>query len=136
MIGLLRCGLIGLCLFTFQNCGGFEANKSDVPYPYSVQPDFFYDIKLVSVEIDELGREVHEFDVAVSFASDSDQAVSYRVAFSTLNRSGICASQDRIATGDSKHQRFPCLLPTPEDLYIQLTLVGPEGEQMVDQFRF
>ncbi len=132
----VRLGLTGLCIFVFQNCGNFQPNGLNIPYPYSTQPDFFYDVKLISVEVDDLGRQAYEFDVVSSFASNPNQSVSYRVSFSTLDRSGICASEDRTAVGMEKHERFDCLMPTPDDLYIQLTLLGPEGEEAVEQFRF
>jgi hypothetical protein len=107
-----------------------------VTYPYARQPDFFYDLKLIKVEIDEVGRESYEFDLVMSYAPNPNQTVNYQVAFSTLERSGICRAVEQSAIGFSKHERVACLLPSPNDLFIQLTLVGPEGEQAVEQFRF
>lgn len=132
----LRFGLVGLLLFAFQNCGRFAAVDRSIVYPYSTQPDFFYDLKLVSVEMDDLGRKNYEFDVVMSYAKDIDQALNYRISFSTLDRSGICQSQDRTASGEDKHQRFVCLLPTPDDLYVQLKILGPSNEEEVQQYRF
>ena len=133
---LFRMGLFSVMVFAFQNCGGFEAADRSVPYPYSTRPDFFFDVKMVSLRTDELGRESYNFDVAITFATNPNQSVNYRVAFSTLDRTGICRSVDQTAIGPNKHQRFPCTLPTPDDLYLQLTLLGPNGEENVEQFRF
>lgn len=135
-MNLIRLGLVSLCLFAFQNCGEFKATEMGVPYPYTSQPDFFYDIKLVSLEVDNLGREAYEFDVVATFATNPNQGVNYRIAYATLDRSGICESQEWTAIGADKHERFRCLIPAPDNLYIQLTLVGPTGEQAVQQFRF
>ncbi len=132
----VRLGLLSLFVFAFQNCGEFKAADDGIPYPYTAEPEFFYDVKLVRVEVDNLGRKAYEFDVALSFATNPNQTVSYRMAYSTLDRSGICESEDRSASGNTKHARFSCLMPTPDILYIQLTLVGPEGEEVVEQYRF
>jgi len=133
---IYRLGLLSLCIFLFQNCGEFSGTGIEINYPYSSQPDFFYDIKLVSVETDDLGLKRFDFDVAISFASNINQAVSYRLAFSTLNRSRVCLSVDATADGSEKHDRYTCILPTPDDLYVQITLLGPTGEEVVEQFRF
>lgn len=131
-----RMGLLAVCLSCFQNCGEFKADPYAVYYTYSSRPDFFYDLKMVSVEIDNLGRERYEFDLALSFATNVDQTVNYQMAFSTLDRSGICTTQELSAVGDSKHRRFTCMMPTPDVLYVQLTILGPTGEQEVRQYRF
>ena len=128
--------LMSLMLFAFQNCGSFESSGFAGIYSYSSKPDFFYDVNLVSTETDELGRENYIFDFAVAYAHDPNQSVSYRVSYSTLNIVSVCANKDGTADGETKHFRAECKLPTPDDLYIQLTLVGPQGEQVQEQFRF
>ncbi len=133
---LLRLGLFSLVVFLFQNCGSFEARETEDIYTYSSQPDFFYDLKLVSVETDSTSRQRYVFDLAMSYAPSATQAVSYRVAFSTLGISRVCLSIDGTADEQSKHIRFQCLLPAPDDLFIELTLVGPESETLKEQFRF
>lgn len=125
-----------LCGFLFQNCGEFKSPEQRLTYPFSTKPDFFYDVKLVSVEEDEAGRQAYEFDVAVSLAEDQEQPVAVQLAFSTLDRVGVCPLFNATATGATKHQRHLCILPTPREIYVQMILVGPSEEQVTEQFRF
>ena len=131
-----KMGLVALCIFLFQNCSSFEASKEFNVYSYATQPDFFYDLKLVSVEIDSLNRELYVFDLVVSYAKDFAQAVNYQIGFSTLQLPGVCQTITGVATGVSKHTRFQCLLPTADSLFVQITLVGRLGEEVVEQYKF
>ncbi len=136
MRGFKKLGLLSLVIFLFQSCGSYDSNIEGFIYKYSSRPDFFYDLKLVSVSQDDVGRQTYIFDVAVSYASNLNQSVSYQMAFSTLLRTGICETQDEVALAGTKHERFICKLATPDDLYVQLTLVGPNNETLVETFRF
>ena len=129
-------GLLSLCLFIFQNCGKFEGPGNSRFYKYSTAPDFYHDIKLISVSLDTSGREEYVFDFAIAYAHDADQSLTYRVAFSTLNFSGVCRTQERTADQDTKHFRLSCKMPVEDVLFLQLTLVGPQGEELVDQYQF
>ena len=62
-------GLMSLCLFLFQNCGEFAAEEREDIYTYDSRPDFFYDVKLITTEVDSANRKRYVFDFAVSFAS-------------------------------------------------------------------
>jgi hypothetical protein len=135
-------GLLCLSLFLFQNCGsGFKANNNLDIYPYSSQPDFFSDIKLVSTEIDETGRQRFEFDTVVSMASNPEQTVNYQLIFQTMDSNSgnlfpACPEVTSSATADTKHQRHVCIIPLPEALFVEMTLLGPNGEESLSQFRF
>ena len=122
----------------FQNCGEFKSPTDESLYSYSSRPDFFYDLRLVKVEIDSLGRKLYEFDLVVSFASDPDRDIHFQIAYSTLNRSAICPTQEFSSLQDGKHHHFQCLLPTPDTLYVRLSLIlmGPEGKNEVRQYSF
>lgn len=129
-------GLLCLCVFLFQNCGSFEAIEqgSDIA-PFS-QPNFFFDIQLVRVDVDELKRERHIFDIVVSLASNPEAPVDYLVNFSTVLISGVCPSVQGIAEGATKHFRVQCTLPTPDELFVQLKLTGPSSETITLQYGF
>ena len=129
-------GLMSLCLFLFQNCGEFAAEEREDIYTYDSRTDFFYDVKLITTEVASANRKRYVFDFAVSFASNPNQSVGYQLQFSTLNFVGVCRTTGDIVDGVGKHFRSECLMPTLEDIYIQLTLTGPENENVVDQFRF
>jgi hypothetical protein len=128
--------LVGLMFVIFQNCGSFEADDRAGIYPYQVRPDFFYDVKLLRVEEDELMRQRYVFDIVASLAEDVGAEISYRVNFSTLIMSAVCQSTQGTVRGNAKHFRTQCLLPVPDDLYIQLQLFGPQGQELVEEFRF
>lgn len=125
-----------LLLFVFQNCGSFKAANENRIYTYSSAPDFYHDIKLVLLEVDELGRQQYSFDLAVSYAHDPSQAISYQVSFSTIKISSVCQVAEGTANGESKHFRVNCLLPVPDELYVQLVLVGPQEERVTRQYRY
>ena len=131
-----RFGLLLICISCYQSCGQFRAATNVVPYPYTSKTDFFYDLKLVSVERQSDGTEAFVFDLAVSYAANADQTVNYQVAYSTNNRSGVCRTESLSARAETKHHWLRCILPTPTDLYIQLTMVGPNGEREQLQYRF
>ena len=131
-----KLGLLGLCLFIFQNCGKFERPRNSKFYSYTTAPNFYHDIKLISVSLDSAGREEYVFDFAIAYAHDADQSITYQVAFSTLNFSGVCRTQERIADAETKHFRLSCKMPIEDVLFLQLTLLGPQGEEFVDQYQF
>lgn len=130
-------GLLGLCIFSFQSCGAPNAlmDKS-LSYSFGLETPFFYDVKLVEKEVDDLGRHLYIFDVVVSFAADSSAEVGYTLNYSTLSFSGVCFSTEGVARGSNKHFRSQCLLPKPDDLFVQLSLTGPENSRLVKEFRF
>lgn len=132
---LSKIGLSVLCLFLFQNCTSFKGKSLSV-YSYTTIPDFFYDLKLVSVEIDPENRELYVFDMAITYAKKTDQDVTYQVLFSVINFPNVCSPIDGTANGADKHIRFQCLLPTQNDLHLKLTLLGPSGEEVVEQYKF
>lgn len=136
MIEWRHLALLSLCFFLFQNCGEFKSSFESGFYSYTSAPDFFHDIKLVNSQVDSEGREEFTFDFAVTYAHDLDQSVTYRVAFSTLNFSTVCRSVDGTADGGSKHFRLSCKIPVEDDLFVQLTLVGPQREELVEEYRF
>lgn len=131
-----RLGLLAMSVLLFQNCGSFETNELGLVYSYTSKPRHFYDLKLVKVEKDELGRETFEFDLAISHAVNFDAPVSFFVAYSTLARSSSCPTSEHRAEGNTKHQRFICKIPVPDDLYIELSIFEEGQEPEVAQFRF
>lgn len=121
----------------FQNCAPFESSDDLFQvYPFSERPHFFYDLKLVRVEEDELLRQSFVFDVAATLAEAPAAPVHYRLSFSTLIIPAVCQSQEGVATGASKHFRVSCLMPLPDDLYVQMELEGPQGQRQVEEYRF
>ncbi len=131
-----RLGLLSLCFFLFQNCGSFEKAEVDNFYSYNEPPDFYYDLKLLRVELDQNQRQRYTFDLAMSYAHDPDQSITYQVLFSTLDISGVCRGQDGTADDDTKHVRLECLIPVEDRLFLQLTLLGPRDEEVVRQYSF
>ncbi len=129
-------GLFILCLFLFQNCGKFEKIDDINFYSYTEAPDFYYDLKLVSVEIDSYQRQHYIFDLAMSYAHDPEQSITYQVLFSTLDISGVCNGQGGTADDESKNVRLQCLIPIEDKLFLQITLLGPRGEELVQQYSF
>ncbi|MEM7645559.1 MAG: hypothetical protein AAF203_01505 [Pseudomonadota bacterium] len=136
MSSLKRLGLLSLCLFAFQNCGSLNSAPQESATLFSENPVFFADMQLVSVETDDLRRELYTFDVALSLASNHEAPVEYLINFSTLIIVGVCSSVAGTAQGNTKHFRVQCLLPTPDDLYVQLNLSGPDNQTLTQQFQF
>lgn len=128
---------LGPLFCLFQNCSPFESVQLDSFYPYASQPQFFYDLQLVRIEEDELLRQRFVFDGVVSFVQDPTAAVSYQIDFSTLIIPAVCQSQmGEARTQASKHFQVSCLLPVPDNLYVQMSLTGPAGETQQEQFQF
>ena len=129
---------LSLFLFVFQNCGSFESVDTPNLYSYTEKPDFFHDAKLVRAQNDNLGRREYLVDFAVSYSQDPKQDVVYQLQFSTLKISNVCNTVEEKASGENKHFRARCLIPVPESLFVQLTLLGPEeeGKQMTHIYRF
>lgn len=123
-------------LLIYQNCSPFAVDETWAIYSYRTPPQFFYDAKLLSVERDSLNRENYTIDFVVSYAKDPSAEVEYRVAFSTSQMPAICPIRTGKAKGATRHFRMSCLLPHADDLYIQLTLMGPGGEELVRQIAF
>ena len=129
-------GLLSLSFFTFQNCGEFRAQADSIQSSQAGVPQFFYDLQPVEISIDAANRKHFILDFVVSLARDPDLPVSYKFQFSTLLITGVCRSAEGVASGAGKHFHIDCLMPTQEDMYVQLMLVGPDEETFVDQFRF
>ncbi len=129
-------GLIFFIIFAFQNCGKFYANDHRSIYSYSSAPDFYYDIKLQEVLIDSAQRESYKFDFAVSFSRNPNSPVSYQINYSTPKLNPSCPPTQGVATQATKHLQLSCLIPTSDDLYVEIIMVGPGGETVTDQFRF
>jgi hypothetical protein len=128
--------LFSLIVFAFQNCGTFEAANQFQYYSYKSSPLFYFDFKLVEKSMDDLGRQKFVFDVVISYALDLNQSASYSVNFSTKMIPGVCSAATGSAISNSKHFRTECLIPTPDDLYVQLMLSGPNGESLTQSYRF
>jgi len=128
--------LLSFCFVVFQNCAPFESAELFQVYSYSERPDFFYDLKLLRIEEDELLRQRFLFDVAATLAEAPAAPVHYRLSFSTLMIPAVCQTQEGIATGAAKHFRVSCLMPLPDDLYVQLELEGPQGQRQAEEYRF
>lgn len=128
--------LLSLVFFLFQNCGKFEKVDDFNFYSYSEAPDFYYDLKLLSVELDNHRRQRYVFDLAMSYSHDPEQSISYQVLFSTLDISGVCGGQDGTADDETRHIRLECLIPVEDKLFLQITLLGPRNEETVQQYSF
>ena len=128
--------LISFCFVAFQNCAPFESATGFEVYSYRERPDFFYDLKLLRVEEDDLLRQNFIFDIAATMTDAPDAAVNYRVSFSTLIIPAVCQAQEGVAAGPSKHFRISCLMPIQDDLFVQLELEGPKGQRQVEEYRF
>ena len=128
------CSLLMLCLF--QSCSGFAPNKVFSFYSYTEAPEIFHDLKLVRVEVDGYGRQNFLFDLVMSYAADSNQALTYQLSFSSLDVVGVCRTVEGQALGTEKHRQIQCLTATPNDLYVQLLILGPSGEEGKEQYRF
>ncbi len=128
--------LIFLLIFVFQNCAPFYANDESSIYSFRSPPDFYYDIKLAEVSVDSSLRESYRFDVAISFAHDPNLPVNYQLNYSTALLNPVCPASQGTAHQATKHLSLSCIIPTSDDLYVELILVGPNGETVTDRFRF
>ncbi len=128
--------LLSMTFVIFQNCAPFKSADLFQVYSYSERPNFFYDLKLIRVVEDELLRQRFEFDVATTLAEAPAAPVNYRLSFSTLIIPEVCQTLEGVASGASKHFRVSCLMPLPDDLYVQLDLEGPQGQRQVEEYRF
>lgn len=132
-----RMGLLSLMLMMFQACGGpFQANNLYVLYRYREKPDFFYDLKLLKVEVDAENRQEYTFDLAISYAQNPFQEVNYSVQYSTIAISGVCEAFTASALNETRHRQIKCKIPAADALFLQLSLVGPNAETTTDIFAF
>lgn len=130
-----RLGLLSLILFVFQGCSAPEALQGGV-YGFSVGTPYFYDVQLVLKEVDDLGRHRFVFDVVISSATDPAADVNYSIRYSTLGFVGVCRNAEGTVTATTKHFRTECLMPKPDDLFLQVNLSGPGNETIVEEYRF
>ena len=124
------------CFFLFQNCAPFEAIDSDAIYPYSSQPVFFSDFKLVKTEVDTEDRELFVFDFVVSYAANPGENVGYRIDFSTIALTGVCSFVEGVVNNQNSHNRVQCKLPIDDDLYVRIMYLGVNQETEEKEFRF
>lgn len=125
-----------LAVFAFQSCGSFEGVKESQEYPYSVGTDFFYGVQMVGVSQDDAGRSVYEFDVALSYAQDPDQAVSYQVNGYDEDFGRVCQTTGDDVEGEDRHFRVVCKQTLEGAIYIELRLEGPNDESTSQTWRF
>lgn len=122
--------------FLFQNCAPFEPLIDSTMYPYSTQPAFFWDFKLVKTEVDTSDRELFVFDLALSYASNPQENVGYRIDFSTISQTGICSFVDGTVNNQNNHIQAQCKLPVDDDLFVRLIFVGVNDEEQTQEFRY
>ena len=129
--------LFTLVLFFFQSCGSFESIALPVFYPYTTKPDFFYDLKLISAETDDLNRRQYMIDIAMSYSQDPEQSIDYEVQFSTLKIANVCPTQNGSAVADKKRILAQCLIPiSDENLFVQFILQGPDNKSLRKIYKF
>ena len=104
-----------LILFLFQNCSPFESHSVLNFYPYKSKPDFFYDLKLISVKTDNANRKQYVIDVVISYSEEPQQDVDYQIQFSTPKISNVCETLERVAADHGKHFKTSCLIPVSSE---------------------